>query len=84
MMTIYLGFSARSDVGDEYISAFKQLQNQIRTIQLRAQLPRKELKARIVESYLIVGLKSSSFEMSVIKILCLFFVNLRVLVCVMP
>ena len=83
-MTVYLELSSGFDVRDEYGSALKQLQNHIWTIPSRAQLPRKELKARIIEPDLILDLKSSSFEVSVMKGPYLFFVNLRVLVRVVP
>ena len=48
-MAIYLELFAGSDVRDEHGSVLKQLQNHIRTIPSQAQLPMKELKARIVE-----------------------------------
>ena len=45
---------------------------------------KKELKAEIVESDLIVDLKGSSSNVSVMKCLHLFFVHRRVLVRIMP
>ena len=84
MMAIYLELSARFDVKDKYGSTFKQLQTHIKIVPSRAQLPWKELKTRIIEPNLIIDLKSSSSYVSVMKGLSLLFVDLRVLVRVVP
>ena len=60
MITIYLELSVRFDVRDKYGSTFKKLQNLIRIVPSRMQLPWKELKGRIVEPDLIIDLKISS------------------------
>ena len=83
MMAVYLELSARSDVEDEYASTLRQFLNHVQTIPSWAQLPKKEFKARIVELDLIVDLKSSS-DVSFMKGLHIFFVNLYVLVPVVP
>ena len=56
-MAVYLELSTRFDVGDECCSAIEQLQNHVRTIPSRAQLPRKELEVQIVEPDLVVDLE---------------------------
>ena len=56
-MAVYLELLTEFDVGDEYRSVVEQLQKHVRTIPSRALLPRKELKARIVEPDLIVDLE---------------------------
>ena len=83
-MAIYLELFARLDIRDKYRSALIQLPNHVRTVSSQAQLPRKELKVRIIESYLIIDLKGSSFGVPVMKGLSLLFVDLRVLVRVVP
>ena len=44
------------------------------------QHPRKELKAGVVEPYLIVDLRGSSFDVSIMKGFRLLFINQRVFV----
>ena len=56
-MAVYLELLTGFDVGDEYRSTVEQLQNPVRTIPSRAQLPRKELEARIIELDIVVNLK---------------------------
>ena len=83
-MAIYLELSTEFDVEDEYWSAIEQLQNHVRTIPSRAQLPRKELEASIVEPDLVVDLEWSLSDVSVVKGLRLLFVDRRILVRVVP
>ena len=79
-MAVYLELSTGFSVGDVYRSAVEQLQNHVRTIPSGAQLSRKELEARIVEPDLVVDMKLSSSDVSVMEGLGLLFVDRRVLV----
>ena len=84
MMGIYLELFCKFDVRNKYGSALKQFHNHIRTVPSCAQPPLKELKVRILELYVIIDLKGSSSHVPIMKGLGLLFVDLYILVHVVP